>query len=398
MTSFKTLDDFDLAGKRVLLRVDFNVPMKDGRVTDTTRIDRALPTIKELVEKGASVVILSHFGRPKGTRQDSMSLAPIADALSNALGGQPVPFVPDCVGATAQEGVSGAAAGSVILMENLRFHKGEEANDPDFAAQLAALGDFYVNDAFSAAHRAHASVEGIAHRLPAAAGRAMERELRHLAAALATPKRPLAALVGGAKISTKLDLLGNLVAKVDLLVIGGGMANTFLNAQGISVGASLCEHDMADTARAILTKAAAAGCEVYLPQDVVVARELKPHTDTRIVAASEVPEDMMILDCGPQMAADLSKRLEGMATLVWNGPLGCFEVPPFDGATRTVAQAAAELTRSGRLLTVAGGGDTVSALTQCGVADQFSYISTAGGAFLEWLEGKSLPGVVALSR
>ncbi|MEM7169991.1 MAG: phosphoglycerate kinase [Pseudomonadota bacterium] len=398
MTAFKNLDQLDLAGKRVLLRVDLNVPMKEGRITDTTRIDRVLPTIKELTDGQAVVVLLSHFGRPKGTRQDSLSLAPLLPALQSALPGRQVAFVSDCIGPQAQAAVQQAAAGSVVLLENLRFHRGEEANDPAFAGELAVLGDLYVNDAFSAAHRAHASVEAITALLPSAAGRAMETELRHLAAALEQPKRPLAALVGGAKISTKLDLLGNLVSRVDLLIIGGGMANTFLNAQGISVGASLCEHDMADTAREILAKAEKADCEILLPKDVVVAAEVKAHTDSQVVPADQVPAKMMILDCGPEMAADLNRRLQAMETLVWNGPLGCFEVPPFDAATRSVAQAAADLTDQGRLLTVAGGGDTVSALTQCGVADRFSYISTAGGAFLEWLEGKTLPGVAALSK
>ena len=398
MSRFKTLDDVELSGKKVLLRVDFNVPMEEGRVTDATRIERALPTIRRLTEAGAKVLLLSHFGRPKGARVEEMSLAPLVPAVSAALGGVVVGFAPDCVGPEAQQAVAALPDGAVVLLENLRFHPGEEANDTAFAEQLAALGDLYVNDAFSAAHRAHASVEAVTHLLPSAAGRLMQAELEHLAAALEQPKRPLAALVGGAKISSKLTLLGNLVEKVNLLVIGGGMANTFLNAVGRDVGKSLCEHDMADTARDILAKAKSAGCDVVLPTDVVVAGSLVEGVATQVVSVKSVPADQMILDCGPDTASHLERALADCATLVWNGPLGCFEVPPFDAATNAVAQAAAKLTREGKLLTVAGGGDTVAALANAGVLDDFTYISTAGGAFLEWLEGQTLPGVKALEE
>ncbi len=396
MPDFKTIDDLDVAGKRVLVRVDFNVPMEGGRVSDATRIERAVPTIATLTERGAAVVLLSHFGRPKGRRVAEMSLRPVVPALSAALGGQAVAFAPDCIGAPARQIVERLGAGEVALLENLRFHAGEESNDAGFAAALAELGDLYVNDAFSAAHRAHASVAAIARLLPAAAGRLMQAELTHLAEALEDPRRPVAAIVGGAKISSKLELLGNLTQKVDLLIIGGGMANTFLNAGGVAVGRSLCEHDMAETARRILATAQTAGCEVVLPSDVVVARELKANVETMTVPVAAVPTDAMILDCGPDTAQQLGQRLGDCATLLWNGPLGCFEVPPFDAATNAVAGAAAALTTSGRLLSVAGGGDTVAALAGAGVIDDFSYVSTAGGAFLEWLEGKTLPGVQAL--
>ncbi len=395
MPTFKTLDDLDVAGKTVLLRVDFNVPMSDGKVSDATRIERAAPTIKDLTAKGAKVLLLSHFGRPKGKPNPEMSLKPLVPAVSKVLG-QEVAFAEDCIGAPAETVAKGLAEGGVALLENLRFHAGEEANDPEFAKALAALGDAYVSDAFSAAHRAHASTEGVARLLPAAAGRLMQTELEHLAAALEKPKRPVAAIVGGAKISTKLDLLGNLVAKVDMLVIGGGMANTFLNALGVDVGKSLCEHDLADTAKEILGKAKAAGCDVVLPTDAVVAGEFKAGAANETVSVKAVPSDKMILDCGPATAEHLAKRLTDCATLVWNGPLGAFEIPPFDAATNAVAQAAAKLTKDGKLLTVAGGGDTVAALAHAGVIDDFSYVSTAGGAFLEWLEGKTLPGVKAL--
>ncbi|MDH3917938.1 MAG: phosphoglycerate kinase [Rhodospirillales bacterium] len=396
MAQFNTLEDLDVAGRRVLLRADLNVPMQAGRVTDTTRIDRLVPTIGELADRRARIVLLSHFGRPKGKHVPELSLAPLVAPLSTALGGRPVVFAADCVGPAAAEAVAGLGDGQVALLENLRFHAGEEANDAGFAADLAKLGDIYVNDAFSTAHRAHASVESLARLLPAAAGRLMQGELEHLANALESPARPVAAIVGGAKISTKLDLLGNLVRRVDMLVIGGGMANTFLNALGVVVGRSLCEHDMAETARAIVEQAKEARCDVVLPSDALVAAELKAGAPSRTVSIKEVPEDEMILDVGPATAAHLARRLGECRTLVWNGPLGCFEVPPFDAGTNAVAQAAAELTRAGRLLSVAGGGDTVAALAHAGVADGFSYVSTAGGAFLEWLEGKTLPGVAAL--
>jgi phosphoglycerate kinase len=396
MARFNTLEDLDVAGRRVLLRADLNVPMQAGRVTDTTRIDRLVPTIGELADRGARIVLLSHFGRPKGRPVPELSLAPLVAPLSTALGGRPVVFAADCVGPAAAEAVAGLGDGQVALLENLRFHTGEEANDAGFAADLAKLGDIYVNDAFSAAHRAHASIEALARLLPAAAGRLMQGELEHLADALETPARPVAAIVGGAKISTKLDLLGNLVRRVDMLAIGGGMANTFLNALGVAIGRSLCEHDMAETARAIVEQAKESRCDVVLPSDALVAAELKAGTAPRTVSIKEVPGDEMILDVGPATAAHLARRLGDCRTLVWNGPLGCFELPPFDAGTNAVAQAAAELTRAGRLLSVAGGGDTVAALAHAGVANDFSYVSTAGGAFLEWLEGKTLPGVAAL--
>lgn len=396
MAAFRTLDDLDPAGRRVLVRVDFNVPMKDGRVTDATRIERALPTIRALSERSAKVVLLSHFGRPKGARKPEFSLEPVAAALEAALGA-PVAFAPDCIGPPAEAAVDGLAEGGVLLLENLRFHPGEEANEAAFAESLAALGDLYVDDAFSAAHRAHASVEALARRLPAAAGRLMQAELEHLAQALDDPERPLAALVGGAKISTKLQLLGNLVERADLLIIGGGMANTFLAAAGVDVGRSLCEHDMAGTAREIMDRAKAQGCDIVLPTDALVAAAPEPGVAGETVSVKAVPAGQMILDVGPATAEHLARRLEDCRSLVWNGPLGCFEVPPFDQGTNAVARAAARLTRDGRLLSVAGGGDTVAALAHAGVRDDFTYVSTAGGAFLEWLEGRTLPGVAALA-
>jgi phosphoglycerate kinase len=398
MSSFRTIDELDVAGKRVLIRADFNVPMKDGEVSDRTRIERGASTISELAKRGAKVAVLSHFGRPNGKPVPEMSLRPIAPALSQALGGQMVAFAPDCVGSMARAAIAKLPPGGVALLENLRFHPGEEANDPAFARELAALGDFYVNDAFSCAHRAHASTEGIAHLLPSAAGRLMQEELDHLEKALAKPRHPVAAIVGGAKVSTKLDLLGNLVTKVDLLIIGGGMANTFLFAEGIGIGKSLAERDMAATARDILAKAKARGAAVALPLDAVVASALKPGVATKTVAIDAVPADQMILDVGPKTVADLKQRLADCHTLVWNGPLGAFETPPFDAGTIGLARAVADLTKSGKLLSVAGGGDTVAALAQAGVIDRLSYVSSAGGAFLEWLEGKTLPGVAALSR
>lgn len=397
MPAFRTIDALAPRAKRVLLRADLNVPMRDGKVTDTTRIERTLPTIRELAERGARVVVLSHFGRPKGKRDETMSLRPVAAALATALG-QPVAFAEDCIGEAAARVIDGLPEGGVALLENLRFHPGEEAGDPAFLDALAALGDLYVNDAFSAAHRAHASTTGLAERLPAAAGRLMQAELEALGAALEHPKRPVAALIGGAKVSSKLDVLEHLIGRVDALVIGGGMANTFLHAKGIDVARSLCEHDMAETARRIMAKAEAAGCRLVLPEDAVVADKLEAGVATRVVPVAAVPADTMILDIGPESADALARDLESFATILWNGPLGAFEVPPFDAATTTVARAAARLSREGRLLTVAGGGDTVAALAHAGVVDDFSYVSTAGGAFLEWLEGKTLPGVAALER
>ncbi len=392
----KTLDDIDVAGKRVFLRADLNVPMRDGAVSDATRISRLAPTITELADKGAIVIVASHFGRPKGEPVPDMSLAPLAGPLSAALGGRNVSFANDCIGAEAQKVVGAAKGGDVVLLENLRYHEGEELNDPDFAAELAKLADIYVNDAFSAAHRAHASTEALAHLLPTAAGRMMQAELDALDSALGSPERPVGAIVGGAKVSTKLDLLGNLVGKVDMLAIGGAMANTFLHALGTDVGKSLCEHELADTALEILGLADEAGCQIILPSDAVVAREFAEGAPSEVVPVSAVPDDMMILDVGPGSANGLAAKLSDLKTLVWNGPLGAFEVPPFDAGTVMVARVAADLTRAGALKTVAGGGDTVAALVAADVLDDFSYVSTAGGAFLEWLEGKDLPGVKAL--
>jgi len=398
MPSFRTLDDLDVKGRRVLVRVDLNVPMKNGQVTDATRIARVAPTLGELSRAGAKVVVLSHFGRPDGKRVDSMSLQPLVQPLSAALGGLKVAFAPDCVGPQAMAVVDALPEGGIALLENTRFHAGEEANDPGFVKELAALGDIYVNDAFSAAHRAHASTEGVARLLPSAAGRNMQAELEALGKALEHPERPVAAVVGGAKVSSKLDLLGNLVGKVDVLAIGGGMANTFLYAKGIEVGASLCERDMAGTAREIMAKAEKAGCTILLPEDAVVAEKLAAGVATQTLAIDAVPKDRMILDIGPASAKALANRLARCKTLVWNGPVGAFETAPFDAGTTAAAKAAAELTKAGKLVSVAGGGDTVAALAHAGVTESFTYVSTAGGAFLEWLEGKDLPGVAALKR
>jgi len=394
---FKTLDDLSVSGKTVLVRADLNVPVQDGQVSDTTRIDRLVPTLKEIASKGAKVVVLSHFGRPKGGPDTKNSLRQVAPALEKALGA-PVAFAEDCVGPAAEQAVKALPAGGVLLLENLRFHAGEEKNDADFVGRLAALGDVYVNDAFSAAHRAHASTEGLAHRLPAAAGRLMQAELEALGKALAKPERPVAAVVGGAKISTKLDLLLNMVARVDLLALGGGMANTFLYAQGVDVGASLAEKDMADQARAIMARAKEKGCEILLPKDGVVAKEFKAGAANRVAEIGKTAADEMILDVGPATVEFLGLKLQGARTVVWNGPLGAFEIEPFDAGTNAVAGVVAALTRDGRVLSVAGGGDTVAALEHAGAAGSFSYISTAGGAFLEWLEGKELPGVKALEQ
>ena len=395
--SFKTLDSIDVAGKRVLVRVDLNVPMKAGKVTDATRIERAAPTLAELAAKGARVIVLSHFGRPDGKRVPEMSLKPLVEPLSKALG-RPVAFAEECIGPVAEEAVRALKPGELMLLENLRFHKEEEKNDPGFIDKLSVLGDVYVNDAFSAAHRAHASTEGLANRLPAAAGRLMQAELEALDKALGNPKRPVCAAVGGAKVSTKLDLLGNLVSKVDKLIIGGGMANTFLHAQGIKVGKSLCEKDLAATALDILGKAKAAHCKVLLPVDAVVAAEFKANVPHQVVDIQACPDDQMILDVGPKSVELYVEELNDCATLVWNGPLGAFEIKPFDAGTVAVAEAVAKLTSAGKLLSMAGGGDTVAALAAAGVEDKFSYVSTAGGAFLEWMEGKNLPGVAALIR
>ena len=395
MPDFKTLEDFDLAGKRVLVRTDLNVPMQDGQVSDKTRLERAAPTFAEITGKGGIAIVLSHFGRPKGKVVPDMSLAPIAEALAGILR-RPVGFAADTIGENARAAVTTAKPGDIVVLENLRFDGREEANDTGFAADLAALGDIYVNDAFSAAHRAHASTEAIAHMLPAAAGRLMQQELEALAGALENPAHPVAALVGGAKVSTKMAVLGNLIPKVDMIVIGGGMANTFLHAQGIDVGKSLCETEMADDARAILARAAEANCEIILPVDAVVATEFAAGAANETVPVNAIPADAMMLDVGPASVQVVIERLGSCKTLVWNGPMGAFEIAPFDAGTNAVAQEAARLTGAGSLLSVAGGGDTVAALANAGVEDQFSYVSTAGGAFLEWLEGKTLPGVAAL--
>ncbi len=391
---FRTLDDVDLRGKRVMLRVDLNVPMADGEVGDPTRIERMAPTIAEIAGKGGKVILLSHFGRPKG-RSAKDSLKPVAAALARRLG-RDIAFADDCIGPEATAAVGAMKDGDILCLENTRFHPGEENNEPGFVAALASLGDIWVNDAFSVAHRAHASTEGLGHVLPAYAGRTMEAELVALARALGSPQRPVAAIVGGAKVSTKLDLLGNLVAKVDVLIIGGGMANTFLAAQGRAVGKSLCERDLAATAQRILATAKAQKCEVVLPVDAVVAKEFKAGAPSRVVAIEEVGADEMILDIGPRSVEHVISVLARVKTLVWNGPFGAFELEPFDIGTDEVAEAAAELTVAGKLTSVAGGGDTVAALNAAGVTERLTYVSTAGGAFLEWMEGKALPGVEIL--
>jgi phosphoglycerate kinase len=396
MAGFKTLDDMGtVTGKRVLVRVDLNVPMADGKVTDATRIERIAPTIEELSKKGAKVILLAHFGRPKDGPSPEFSLEPIAKATAKVLG-RPVGFAADCIGEKAAASVGAMKDGDVLLLENTRFYKAEEKNDPDFTRKLAANGDLYVNDAFSAAHRAHCSTEGLARLLPAFAGRTMEAELGALEKGLGNPVKPVIAIVGGAKVSTKIDLLMNLVRKVDALVIGGGMANTFLAARGTNVGKSLAEHDLAQTAKQIMIEAAEAGCALILPTDGVVAREFKAGAANETVPVSTVPADAMILDVGPKTVEAVNQWIDRAATLVWNGPLGAFEIEPFDRATVAAARHAAKRTKEGKLVSVAGGGDTVAALNHAGVADDFTYISTAGGAFLEWMEGKPLPGVDAL--
>jgi phosphoglycerate kinase len=394
MANFRTLDGVDVSGKRVLLRLDLNVPMENGKVSDATRIERAAPTIAEIAGKGGKAILLSHFGRPKGPDAKN-SLQPVAAEVARVIG-RPVAFAEDCIGPKAEAAVAAMRPGDVLCLENTRFHNGEENNDPAFVAALASLGDLWVNDAFSAAHRAHASTEGLGHRLPAYAGRAMQAELEALGKALEAPQRPVAAIVGGAKVSTKLDLLGNLVAKVDVLVIGGAMANTFLLAQGKPVGKSLAERELADTARDILAKARQQGCDVVLPVDAVVAQKFEALAPSRVVAVDAVGGDDMILDIGPRSIEHVVSVLGRSKTLLWNGPFGAFELEPFDNGTLEVAEAAAELTAAGHLVSVAGGGDTVAALNAAGVTARFSYVSTAGGAFLEWLEGKALPGVEVL--
>jgi len=394
--TFKTIDDAgEIAGKRALVRVDLNVPMKDGKITDDTRIRAVAPTIRELSDKGAKVILLAHFGRPKGEVVADMSLAPVAPAVAAVIG-RPVAFCADCIGEAAAGAVAAMQDGDVLLLENTRFHKDEEKNGADFTAALAANGDLYVNDAFSAAHRAHASTEGLARLLPAYAGRSMQAELEALGAALGAPKRPVLAVVGGAKVSSKIDLLENLVTRVDMLVIGGGMANTFLAAKGVNVGKSLCEHDLAPTALKIMAAAEKAGCEIVLPVDAVIAREFKAGAANETVSLDAIPADAMMLDVGAASIETVKAKIDGASTLVWNGPLGAFEIEPFDKATVAAARHAASRTKDGKLLSVAGGGDTVAALNHAGAAGDFSYVSTAGGAFLEWLEGKDLPGVTAL--
>jgi phosphoglycerate kinase len=394
MTAFRTLDQADLKGKRVLVRVDLNVPMENGRITDATRIERVLPTLQEISDKGGKVILLAHFGRPKG-RDPKESLRPVADAVSGHLG-KPVAFADDCVGEAASQAVNALKDGDVLLLENTRFHAGEEKNDPAFVEALAKLGDLYVNDAFSAAHRAHASTEGLARALPAYAGRSMQAELDALTKGLEAPKRPVVAIVGGAKVSTKIDLLENLVARVDALVIGGGMANTFVHATGLGIGKSLAEKDLAATALRIIEKARDANCAIILPVDGVCAYEFRAGAENLTYGIDAIPEDRMILDIGSQSVERVNAAINDAATLVWNGPLGAFEIAPFDQGTVAAARHAAERTKSGKLVSVAGGGDTVAALNHAGVAESFTYVSTAGGAFLEWLEGKSLPGVEAL--
>ncbi len=395
--AFRTLDDLgDIKGKRVLVRVDLNVPMADGRVTDETRLRALLPTVSELADKGAKVLLLAHFGRPKGAKHSEMSVSMVLDALQEVLGRE-VMFVPEIAGDIVAQSIGILADGDIALLENTRFWPGEEQNDPELARAVAANGDYYVNDAFSAAHRAHMSTEGLAHILPAYAGRSMEAELKALEAALGSPEHPVAAVVGGAKVSSKLDVLNNLVKQVDHLIIGGGMANTFLAARGINVGNSLCEHDLADTANAILDAADVAGCTVHLPYDVVTSVEFRAKPPVRTVNVHEVAADEMILDVGPAAVEALADVLKTCRTLVWNGPLGAFEMEPFDAATVSLARTAAALTREGSLVSVAGGGDTVAALAHAGVTEDFTFVSTAGGAFLEWMEGKPLPGVDALN-
>ncbi|MFT4098759.1 MAG: phosphoglycerate kinase [Rhodoblastus sp.] len=395
MSAFRTLDSLDPKGKRVLVRVDLNVPMEDGKVTDATRIDRILPTIRELADKGGKVILLAHFGRPKNGPDEANSLKPVGEALAVHLG-RPVAFAADCIGEVAEKAVAAMKDGDVLLLENTRFHKGEEKNDPAIVDALAKLGDAYVNDAFSAAHRAHASTEGVAHKLPAYAGRTMQAELEALDKALGNPKKPVVAIVGGAKVSTKLDLLGNLVQKVDALVIGGGMANTFLHAQGVKVGKSLCEKDLAATAREIMAKADAARCAIILPVDATIAYHFEANAPHQTYGLDAIPADAMILDVGPRSIERINAAISEAATIVWNGPLGAFELNPFDAGTVAVARHAAKLAKAGKLIAVAGGGDTVAALNHAHVADDFTYVSTAGGAFLEWMEGKPLPGVEAL--
>lgn len=394
----RTVDGLDVKGKRVLVRVDFNVPMQDGEVTDTTRITRVLPTVKQLANGGAKVIVLSHLGRPKGQRSPETSLAPVAAKVAELMGGTKVHFIKDCVGEEAKRGVDALKPGEVAVLENLRYHAGEEENDAGFAKQLAELGDLYVDDAFSSSHRAHASVEGITHLLPAYAGLLMMAEIRALDRALEHPARPVMAIAGGAKVSTKIQVLTNLTARMDHLVLAGGMASTFLYAQGVEIGNSLCQPDAVPVVKEIMARAKQHGCEIVLPHDFVVAKELKAGAEWQVCDAGKIPQDQMILDMGPKSVADLKRRFAEMKTLVWNGPVGAFEFEPFGKGTFELMQAAARLVRDGKLVAIAGGGDTVAALNTAGVAKDFTYVSTAGGAFLEWLEGKTLPAVAALAE
>lgn len=397
MSAFQTIKTMNLEGKTVLLRADLNVPAQNGKVTDTTRIDRLKPTIDHLCAAGAKILILSHFGRPDGERNPEMSLAFLTSVLQDCWGRE-VSFVPDCIGDVAEKTAANLKPGQIALLENVRFYKGEEANDPAFVQQLARLGDVYVNDAFSAAHRAHASTEGLAHVMPCAAGLLMGSELEALDRALGNPARPVCAVAGGSKISTKLSILKNLVAKVDYLVLGGAMANTFLLAQGAKIGASMAEESMLEEARAIMAYAAEKSCTIILPEDCICVEELKPGAPSQVINAKNIPDNLRAIDVGPASIARTEGVLKQCKTLVWNGPMGVFEIKPFDAGTNALAQAAAKFTKSGTLVSIAGGGDTVAALENAGAADDFTYISTAGGAFLEWLEGKTLPGVAALMK
>ncbi len=398
LDNFKSIAAADVHGKRVLIRADLNVPAADGEVTDATRIERFLPTLRDLTGRGAKVIVLSHFGRPKGAPNPKYSLRIVANKVASMMEGTPVLFAEECVGPLAEAAVSKLEPGQIAFLENLRFHKEEEKNDPGFAAELAKLGDLYVNDGFSVSHRAHASTEALAHLLPAYAGPSMMAEINAFKLALDRPERPVASIIGGSKVSTKIDVLVNLVKKMDYLIVGGGMANTFLFAQHYKVGKSLCEPGLTDTVDAILSQASESGCKIVLPVDAVVAKELKPNTPVETVPINQVPEDMMILDVGPRSVEAFTQCIEKCKTLLWNGPIGAFETPPFDEGTLKLAREAASLTQAGKLRTVAGGGDTVAALNAAGVTDQFTYVSTAGGAFLEWLEGRTLPGVAALAR
>jgi phosphoglycerate kinase len=398
LDKLKSIASVDVHGKRVLIRSDLNVPAANGEVTDATRIERFIPTLRDLTARGAKVIVMSHFGRPKGAPDPQYSLRPVAKKLASLMEGTTVLFAEDCIGPAADAVVSQLQPGQIAMLENLRYHKGEEKNDPAFAAELAKLGDIYVNDGFSVSHRAHASTEAVAHLLPAYVGPSMMAEIEALKLALDSKDRPVAAIIGGSKISTKIDVLVHLVQKMDYLIVGGGMANTFLYAQKVGVGRSLCEPDLAGTVESILSQAAKSGCQIVLPVDAVVAAELKAGVPTQTVPIAQVPADMMILDVGPRSVAEITQRLESCKILLWNGPIGAFEIPPFGEGTFALAREAAKLTAAGKLRTVAGGGDTVAALNAAHVTDKFSYVSTAGGAFLEWLEGRTLPGVAALAR